>query len=45
MNRYLRLYPVQWPIFSIKFYTQDRDGWWNPKPKKAKIKKDILHIQ
>ena len=34
-KRYLRTYPVPWPVFSIKFYTQDKDGWWNPKKRKS----------
>jgi hypothetical protein len=45
MSRYLRLYPIPWPVFSVKHYTQDQDGWWNPKPKKIKNRKDSLDIQ
>ena len=35
-TRYLRLYPTEWPIFSIKNYVQDQDGWWNFRPKKRR---------
>ena len=30
----LRSYPVEWPIFSVKNYVKDVDGWWNWCPKK-----------
>lgn len=32
----LRSYPVEWPIFSVKNYVKDVDGWWNWCPKKRK---------
>ena len=42
-TRYLRTYPIEWPVFSTRFYTQDSDGWWNPKPRINKKKeKEIL---
>jgi hypothetical protein len=28
-DKYLRLYPVHWPVFSTKNYVKDQDGWWN----------------
>ena len=36
MSRYLKMYPISWPTFSVKYYSQDEDGWWNPKPRKVK---------
>ena len=38
--RYLRTYPVIWPIFSTKNYVKDNDGWWHWKPKNI-FKKNI----
>ena len=35
-KRYLRTYPIQWPVFSIKNYVQDQDGWWNWEPKRRR---------
>ena len=34
----LRSYPVEWPIFSVKNYVKDVDGWWNWCPKKRNNK-------
>jgi len=33
---YLRHYPIDWPVFSTKFFKKDNDGWWNPIEKKKK---------
>lgn len=35
-NDYLRNYPIDWPVFSTKFFKKDKDGWWNPIEKKNK---------
>jgi len=39
---YLRTYPVHWPIFSIKNYVKDIDGWWNHVKKNKRIKKNVF---
>lgn len=41
-SRYLSLYPIPWPVFSIKNYTKDSDGWYNPKPRKIRT---VIHKQ
>ena len=28
-KKYLKTYPIEWPVFSTKNYTRDSDGWWN----------------
>lgn len=33
---YLKTYPIQWPIFSIKNYVKNNDGWWCWRPRKIK---------
>ena len=43
MEKYLRLYPIQWPTFSTKYYFRDSDGWWNKIAKKKK--KQIENIR
>ena len=35
-NKYLRNYPTDWPIFSVKNYYQDNEGWWHWKPRNRK---------
>ena len=40
-NKYLRLYPIYWPVFSTKKYVKDQDGWWNPNRIK-RIKKNFI---
>lgn len=42
MPKYLRTYPVAWPIFSTKCYTQDSEGWWNPIPRKRRKKQEEI---
>ena len=34
MTKYLRTYPIDWPVFRTKNYQQDSDGWWNWNPVK-----------
>ena len=34
MQKYLRTYPIAWPVFSTKNYTRDEDGWWNWTPRR-----------
>ncbi len=29
-NDYLQHYPVEWPVFSTRYYKKDDKGWWNP---------------
>ena len=41
-SRYLRLYPIPWPVFSLKHYKRDSDGWYNPKPRKNR---NLIHKQ
>ena len=40
-NKYLRLYPIPWPVFSTKNYVRDQDGWWNWQPKKRRSRKNL----
>ena len=41
MPRYLRMYPIPWPVFRTKYYTQDSDGWWNPKPRIKRVRREF----
>lgn len=41
-SRYLRLYPIPWPVFSLKNHKKDSDGWYNPKPRKNR---NLIHKQ
>ena len=41
---YLVKYPTYWPIFSVKNYTKDVDGWWNWNPKKRKPRSEKVDI-
>jgi len=38
---YLRRYPIDWPIISVKNYQKDVDGWWNWCPKKRARKNKV----
>jgi hypothetical protein len=36
-SKYLRLYPIPWPVFSTKNCVKDTDGWWRiVKPKRLR---------
>jgi len=41
-STYLRSYPVEWPLFSVKNYEKDVDGWWNWCPKERIRKKNDI---
>jgi hypothetical protein len=38
---YLTTYPIEWPIFSVKYYSKDSDGWWNPIKRTRRTKFEI----
>ena len=42
---YLVSYPTYWPIFSVKNYTKDIDGWWNWNPKKRTPRSEKVDIR
>ena len=41
-SRYLRTYPIEWPVFSIKIYKKDEEGWWNYSKKKRNRAQRLL---
>lgn len=38
---YIRSYPVEWPVFSVKNYKKNEEGWWEWCPR-IRIKKKFL---
>ena len=41
---YLRNFYCPWPIFSTKNYVKDADGWWNPLPRRKKVKNNEQNL-